>query len=148
MLDNDKFDNSLKQALINQALLPLDSNSSWFNFEINYKYNEKGKYINDLPLRKEIDKFVLKSKRGIYVLVDSTSEEVLYVGEGWVRNRLHEHIKNYMKINQDREINSSNQFKVKFVYIGLNVWDIIEELYLKVFFSVYLTLVTDEMVIE
>lgn len=76
MLDNDKFDNSLKQALINQSLLPLNSNSSWYNFEINYKYNEKQKHTNDLPLRKEIDKFVSKSKRGIYVIVDSTSEEV------------------------------------------------------------------------
>lgn len=57
-------------------------------------------------------------------------------------------LKNYMKINQEREINSSNPFKVKFVYIGLNVWDIIEELHLKVLFSVYLTPVTDEMINE
>lgn len=53
-----------------------------------------------------------------------------------------------MKINQEREINSSNPFKLKFVYIGLNVWDIIEELHLKVLFSVYLTPVTDEMINE
>ncbi|MDA2190709.1 hypothetical protein PDN08_23765 [Bacillus cereus] len=108
MLDNEKFDNSLKQALINQSLLPLDSNSSWYNFEINYKYNEKQKHTNDLPLRKEVDKFVSKSKRGIYVIVDSTSEEVLYVGEGWVRNRLHEHIK---KLYEDKPRPRNKFFK-------------------------------------
>ncbi|MGD6870449.1 hypothetical protein ACQCV6_30720 [Bacillus cereus] len=108
MLDNEKFDNSLKQALINQSLLPLDSNSSWYNFEINYKYNEKQKHTNDLPLRKEVDKFVSKSNRGIYVIVDSTSEEVLYVGEGWVRNRLHEHIK---KLYEDKPRPRNKFFK-------------------------------------
>ena len=97
MLDNDKFDNSLKQALINHSLLPLESNPSWFNFEINYKYNEKKKHTNDLPLRMKIDKFVPKDKRGLYVFVDPITEEVLYVGEGWIRDRLREHVKSYMK---------------------------------------------------
>ncbi|WP_257209693.1 hypothetical protein [Bacillus cereus] len=43
MLDDDKFDNSLKDVLVNNWLLPLGSNPYWFNFEMNYKYNEKEK---------------------------------------------------------------------------------------------------------
>ncbi|MEF8683605.1 UNVERIFIED_CONTAM: hypothetical protein ORM23_26705 [Bacillus cereus] len=99
MLDNDKFDNSLKDVLVNNSLLPLESNPYWFNFEINYKYNEKEKHNNDLPLRKKIDKFVSKDKRGLYIFINPITEEVLYVGEGWIRDRLREHVKKLYEEN-------------------------------------------------
>ncbi|MEF7637810.1 hypothetical protein [Bacillus thuringiensis] len=97
MLDDDKFDNSLKDVLVNNSLLPLEPNPYWFNFEINYNYNEK--HTNDLPLRKKIGKFVPKNKRALYIFVNPITEEALYVGEGWIRDRLHEHVKKLYEEN-------------------------------------------------
>lgn len=93
MLDISKFDSNLKETLVSNSLLPLNSNSLWCWFDISYKYNENEKPTSDLPLRRKIDEFVPKNKRGLYVIVDPITEEVFYIGEGWIRNRLHEHIK-------------------------------------------------------
>ncbi|HFJ9454130.1 TPA: hypothetical protein ACGW67_005452 [Bacillus tropicus] len=93
MLDIIQFDNTLKETLVINSLLPLNSNSLWCGFDISYKFNENERPTGDLPLRRKIDEFVPKNKRGLYVLVDPITEEVLYIGEGWIRNRLHEHKK-------------------------------------------------------
>lgn len=93
MLDIIQFDNSLKETLVSNSLLPLDSNSLWRCFEITFKYNENEKHTKGLLLRRKIDESVPKNKRGLYVFVDPITEEALYVGEGWIRDRLHRHIK-------------------------------------------------------
>lgn len=108
MLDISKFDSNLKETLVSNSLLPLDSNSLWCWFDISYKYNEDEKATSDLPLRRKIDEFVPKNKRGLYVIVDPITEEVLYIGEGWIRNRLHEHIK---KLYEEKQRPRNKFFK-------------------------------------
>ncbi|MGG2065429.1 hypothetical protein [Bacillus sp. S14(2024)] len=107
MINNEQFDRKLEQFLLENSLLPLTS-KSWSSFNIDYKYNENDASRKGLQLKNKVVEFIPKDKRGVYVFVDSTVEEVVYVGEGWIQKRIHKHIE---KLYKDKPTPRINFFK-------------------------------------
>ncbi|MDA2396331.1 hypothetical protein PDN30_25660 [Bacillus cereus] len=103
MIHNGYFDNNLEQFLLENSILPLIS-KGWSNFILEYKYNEEDQLRKGLELKNKVKEFVSNDKRGVYVFVDLITEEILYVGEGWIQGRLHSHIEKLYDNKQTRRI--------------------------------------------
>ncbi len=103
MIHYEHFNYNLEQFLLENSILPLKS-KRWSNFILEYKYKEYDQLRKGLELKSKIKEFVSKDKRGVYVFVDSTTEEVLYVGEGWIQDRLHSHIEKLYENKRTKRI--------------------------------------------